>query len=510
MFDFDLGMVNWARAQFALTAMYHWLFVPLTIGISFLCAFFESLYVKTGNEEWKRITKFWMTLFGINFAIGVATGIILEFQFGTNWSNYSWIVGDIFGAPLAIEGIAAFFLEATFFAVMFFGWERVSKKQHLFATWMVAIGSNLSAWWILAANGWMQAPAGMKFNPESVRFEMENFAAVAFSKMAVSKFVHVTASSFIVASLFVVGVSCWFLLKKRHQVFARKSIMVAAVFGLISSLYTAFTGDESAYQVAQKQPMKLAAFEGLYNGEKSAGLVAAGVLDPSKSLEDQNDPFLFKVKIPGLLSLLSNRTPGTFVPGIYDLVYGNEAEGIESVESKMAKGKTALESLKVYKESKISGNLTLAESSLASFNENQKYMGHGHLSSPKDVVPPVGILFYSFHLMVALGSFFILFFAVAILLAYKDKLSSIRPFLWTGVASFFLGIISSEAGWVVAEVGRQPWAIQDMLPVTVAATNIGRGNVQATFFMFLIVFTILLVAEIMIMLKQISIGPQER
>jgi cytochrome d ubiquinol oxidase subunit I len=286
--------------------------------------------------------------------------------------------------------------------------------------------------------------------------------------------------------------------------------MVAAVFGLISSLYTAFTGDESAYQVAQKQPMKLAASEGLYNGEKSAGLVAAGVLDPSKSLEDQNDPFLFKVKIPGLLSLLSNRTPGTFVPGIHDLVYGNEAEGIESVESKMAQGKTALESLKVYKESKISGNLTLAESSLASFNENQKYMGYGHLSSPKDVVPPVGILFYSFHLMVALGSFFILFFAVAILLAYKDKLSSIRPFLWTGVASFFLGIISSEAGWVVAEVGRQPWAIQDMLPVTVAATNIGRGNVQATFFMFLIVFTILLVAEIMIMLKQISIGPQER
>jgi len=206
----DLTMVSWARATFALTAMYHWIFVPLTLGLSFICAFFESIYVKTGDEHWKKLTRFWMTLFGINFAIGVATGIILEFEFGTNWSNYSWMVGDIFGAPLAIEGIAAFFLEATFFAVMFFGWNRVSMKAHLFATWMVAIGSNLSAVWILIANGWMQHPVGMTFNPDLARFEMTDFAALVFSPVAISHFVHVTGSAFLYASLFVVAVSSWY------------------------------------------------------------------------------------------------------------------------------------------------------------------------------------------------------------------------------------------------------------------------------------------------------------
>jgi len=203
----NLTMVNWARAQFALTAMYHWLFVPLTLGLSFLIAFFETFYVKTGNAAWKKITKFWMTLFGINFAIGVATGIILEFEFGTNWSNYSWMVGDIFGAPLAAEGIFAFFLEATFFAVMFFGWDRFSRRAHLFSTWMVAIGSNLSALWILVANGWMQYPVGMRFNPDSARFEMQNFWDMLFSPVAICKFTHSTTSGFLLASLFVIAIS---------------------------------------------------------------------------------------------------------------------------------------------------------------------------------------------------------------------------------------------------------------------------------------------------------------
>ncbi|MDH4322131.1 MAG: cytochrome ubiquinol oxidase subunit I, partial [Desulfobulbaceae bacterium] len=239
-------MVNWARAQFALTAMYHWIFVPLTLGLSFLLAFYETLYYKTGNEAWKRITKFWMGLFGINFAIGVATGIILEFEFGTNWSNYSWMVGDIFGAPLAIEGIFAFFLEATFFAVMFFGWDRVSKRFHLIATWMVAIGSNLSGLWILIANGWMQRPVGMQFNPDLARFEMQDIAALIFSPVAIGKFTHATSSSFLLASLFVIGISSWYLLKGRHLEMAKKSIVVAAVFGLVSSALVGFTGDESA------------------------------------------------------------------------------------------------------------------------------------------------------------------------------------------------------------------------------------------------------------------------
>ena len=302
-----LSTVNWARAQFALTAMYHWIFVPLTLGLSFLVAFFESIYLKTGNEEWKKITKFWMTLFGINFAIGVATGIIMEFEFGTNWSNYSWMVGDIFGAPLAVEGILAFFLEATFFAVMFFGWERVSKKFHLFSTWMVAVGSNLSAMWILIANGWMQYPTGMAFNPDKARFEMQNIGEVFLSPVAISKFVHATSSSFIVAALFVVGISALFLLQKRHVREAKRSMAVAAVFGLIASLFVGLNGDESAYSVAQRQPMKLAAMEGLYQGANGAGLVAFGIPNSAKRTGDGSSPFLAEIRIPGLLSLLATR-----------------------------------------------------------------------------------------------------------------------------------------------------------------------------------------------------------
>lgn len=226
------ALVNWSRAQFALTAMYHWLFVPLTLGITFILAFMETIYVKTGNEEWKRITKFWMTLFGINFAIGVATGIILEFEFGTNWSNYSWFVGDIFGAPLAIEGILAFFMESTFIAIMFFGWNKVGKKTHLLATWLTAIGANLSALWILVANGWMQKPVGMTFNPETARNEMNNFWDVLFSPMAIDKWLHATSSGFVLAAIFVIGVSAWYLLKNREVVLAKKSMLVAAIFGL--------------------------------------------------------------------------------------------------------------------------------------------------------------------------------------------------------------------------------------------------------------------------------------
>ena len=335
MSEIDLGLVNWSRAQFALTAMYHWMFVPLTLGLSFLCAFFETIYVKTGDEKWKQLTKFWMTLFGVNFAIGVATGIILEFEFGTNWSNYSWMVGDIFGAPLAVEGIVAFFLEATFFAVMFFGWERVSKGFHLFSTWMVAVGSNLSALWILVANGWMQHPVGMEFNPESVRFEMQNFWEVLFSPVAIAKFTHTTSAGFMIAAAFVIAVSSWFLLKRRHIQMATRSILVASVFGLFSFAYLGLTGDESAYSNAYTQPMKLAAYEGLFDGEHGADLVAFGILNPAVLPGSDEDPFLFSVKIPAMLSLLANRSADSFVPGINDLVYGNEAEGIVGVDEMM-------------------------------------------------------------------------------------------------------------------------------------------------------------------------------
>jgi len=508
MGEIDLGMVNWARAQFTLTAMYHWLFVPITLGLSFLCAFFETIYVRTGNEEWKRLTKFWMTLFGINFAIGVATGIILEFEFGTNWSNYSWMVGDIFGAPLAIEGIFAFFIEATFFAVMFFGWERTSKGFHLFSTWMVAIGSNLSALWILIANGWMQFPTGMAFNPENARFEMQNIWEVVFSPVAISKFTHATVSSFVVGALFVIAISSWFLLKRRNVEMAKRSIVVATVFGLLSTIGTAVTGDESAYANAKHQPMKLAAYEGLYKGSKGAEIVAFGILTPGKKVNDDKDPFLFEIAIPKGLSLLANRDFNSFVPGINDLVYGNETEGILSVTEKIEKGKAAIADFSAFKTAGAAGDDAARAAALERFNVNQEYMGFGYLNSPEEAVPPVASTYYSFHIMVYVGTFLVLIFILFLRAIYKDELLESRGLLRFGILSFFLAYIASELGWVVAEVGRQPWAIQDMLPVKMATTNIGAGHVQTTFFIFFVLFAILMIAEIKIMLKQINIGPE--
>src|SRR4030043_526227 len=295
----DVALTDWSRAQFALTAIYPWLFVPLTLGLSFIIAMMETIYVKTGREEWKRMTRFWMTLFGINFAIGVATGIILEFEFGTNWSNYSWFVGDIFGAPLAIEGIMAFFLESTFIAVMFFGWNKVNKKFHLLSTWLVAIGASLSALWILVANAWMQYPVGMQFNPDTARNEMIRFWDVLFSPVAINKFLHTISSGYILASIFVIGVSAWFLLQKRNILFARRSIVVAAIFGFLSSVHIIATGDGSARQVAKIQPMKLAAMEGLYNGYEGVGLTVIGILKENKEYPgiDEGKDFYLRIEI---------------------------------------------------------------------------------------------------------------------------------------------------------------------------------------------------------------------
>ena len=316
----EMDFVDWSRAQFALTAIYHFLFVPLTLGLSFIIAIMETIYVKTGDKAWLEITRFWLKLFGINFAIGVATGIIMEFEFGTNWANYSWFVGDIFGAPLAIEGLLAFFMESTFFAIMFFGWDKVSKKFHLFSTWLVAIGSNLSALWILIANGWMQYPIGMKFNPDTARMEMQNFFEVALNPLGISKFLHTVTSGYTISAIFVIGISAWFLIKKRHILLAKKSIVVASAFGLITSAFLLLSGDESAYFVAQKQPMKLAAMEGLYKGETNAGLVAAGILNIAKNLGDESEPFLLEIKVPYALGIMANRGLDSFTPGINDLL----------------------------------------------------------------------------------------------------------------------------------------------------------------------------------------------
>ncbi|MBN2681691.1 MAG: cytochrome ubiquinol oxidase subunit I [Bacteroidales bacterium] len=515
MTEADISLVDWSRAQFALTAMYHWIFVPLTLGLAFIVAIMETIYVRTGNEEWKRLTKFWMTLFGINFAIGVATGIILEFEFGTNWSNYSWLVGDIFGAPLAVEGIMAFFLESTFIAVMFFGWNKVSKKFHLVSTWLVAIGSNLSALWILVANGWMQSPVGMRFNPDTARSEMENFWDVLFSPVAINKFLHTISSGYVVGSLFVVGISAWYILKGRHILFAKRSMIIAAIFGLISSIFIALTGDGSAYQVGKVQPMKLAAMEGLYEGEEGTDLVVFGIMNggkqitPDKEKQKENDDYLFAIKIPKMLSLLTARDANAFVPGINDLLYGNEEYGIESTESKMAKGKIAIKALYDYKEAKKNGDLVAAEDYRKTLEENYSYFGYGFFETPEEAVPPINLTFYSFHIMVGLGFFFIGFLMLIIWLNLKNKIEKQKLILRLAVPTIFLGYLASMLGWIVAEVGRQPWAIQDILPVKMATSHISTSSVQITFWLFAALFTVLLIAEVSIMLRQIKIGPKE-
>jgi cytochrome d ubiquinol oxidase subunit I len=513
----DISLVDWSRAQFALTAMYHWMFVPLTLGLAFIMAIMETIYVKTGNPEWKTITKFWMTLFGINFAIGVATGLILEFEFGTNWSNYSWFVGDIFGAPLAIEGIMAFFLESTFIAVMFFGWNKISKKFHLVSTWLVAFGANLSALWILVANGWMQFPTGMKFNPETARNEMENFWEVFLSPVAINKFLHTISSGYVLGSIFVLGISAWFLIRGRHKLLAKRSIIVASVFGLITSLFLVMTGDGSAYEVAQKQPMKLAAMEGLYEGQEGAGLVAVGALTPGKEYNDNKDAFLFKVEIPKMLSLLSYRDADAFVPGVKDIVEGYDytnKNGVTtndiSAEEKIKKGKIAINALANFRKAKEAGNEAKAKEYRITLEENFQYFGYGYLNDPASIIPNVPLTFYSFHIMVALGFLFIALFAVALVFIYKNNLEKQKWFLWTALFSIPLAYIASQSGWIVAEVGRQPWVIQDILPTVAAVSQIDASSVQITFWLFAAIFTALLIAEIKILIRQIKIGPKDQ
>lgn len=508
----DSLLVDWSRAQFALTAIYHWLFVPLTLGLGVIMAVMETLYYKTGDEFWKNTAKFWMKLFGINFAIGVATGLILEFQFGNNWSNYSWFVGDIFGAPLAIEGILAFFMEATFIAIMYFGWNKVSKKMHLASTWLTTIGATLSALWILIANAWMQHPVGMEFNPDTVRNEMVDFWAVALSPVAINKFFHTVLSGWILGGVFVVGVSSWFLLKKREIRFALESIKIAAIFGLIASLLTLWTGDGSAYEVAQKQPMKLAAMEGLYEGGTNQGLVAIGLLNPSKQeYNDGVEPFIFNWQIPSMLSLLAERSFDGYVPGINQLIDGGyqlkDGSTALSAEEKMRRGKIAVQALADYIDAKEKKDDAAMQMHKADLDANFSYFGYAYLDKPSDLIPNIPLTFYAFRIMVILGGYFILFFIIAIYFGKKDKLKDMRWLQWVSLLTIPLAYIAGQAGWVVAEVGRQPWAIQDILPVGAAISKLETSSVQITFFLFLVLFTILLIAEIGIMLKAIKKGP---
>ncbi|HLO59777.1 MAG TPA: cytochrome ubiquinol oxidase subunit I [Bacteroidales bacterium] len=507
----DTSLIEWSRAQFALTAMYHWLFVPLTLGLGFLIAFMETLYVKTGDEEWKKATKFWMTLFGVNFAFGVATGIILEFQFGTNWSNYSWFVGDIFGSPLAVEGILAFFLETTFIAVMFFGWNKVSKRFHLVSTWLTAIGANLSALWILVANGWMQFPAGMHFNPETARNEMVNFWDVLFSPVAINKFLHTISSGFVLASVFVTGISAWFILRKREVIFARKSMVVAGVFGIITSIYLIFTGDGSARLIAHKQPVKFAAMEGLVDGKSGAPLTVFGVV----SRKQQPADVKAKIEVPSLLSFLSFRNANAYVPGLKDFINGNPEHGVMSATEKMERGRKARQMFRDLREAKASNNTAEYEKLKATFTDQKfldeyfRYFGYSFINNPSDLIPSVPLSFNSFRIMVYLGFYFVLLFVVVLVSLFTNKIVNRKWLLWLAVISIPLPYIAGQAGWIVAEVGRQPWAIQDYLPLSAAISHIDSSAVLVTFWIFAALFTAMIVAEVRILTRQIKIGPKK-
>mgnify|MGYP000596323046 FL=1 len=513
-----LQTVDWSRAQFALTAIYHWLFVPLTLGLGVIIAIMESIYYRTGDDFWKRTTRFWMRLFGVNFAIGVATGLILEFEFGTNWSNYSHFVGDIFGAPLAIEGIMAFFLESTFIAVMYFGWGKVSRGFHLTATWLTAIGANLSAWWILVANSWMQYPTGCTFNPETVRNEMTSFWEVAFSPVAVNKFSHTVTSSFTLAALFVVGVSAWYLLKRRERQMATRSIAVASLFGLVASLVTAYSGDRSGAIVARLQPMKLAAMEALYDGCEGAPLTAVGILRPESQRTSDDDAFYFKVDIPKMLSIMSFRDAEAYVAGINDLLRGNPEQGILPAEEKIARGRVAIDELARFRDARQSGDQETVDQITRKFDpstpegreflgEYFAYFGYGYLQSPEQLVPNIPLLFYSFRVMVGAGCLFILMLVLVWWYNRRDKLAEKRWLLRLAILCIPLAYLASQAGWVVAEVGRQPWVIQDLMPVGVGVSKLPGESVATTFFIFLALFTALLIAELSILFRQIKAGP---
>lgn len=505
----EIDVVTLSRLQFALTAMYHFLFVPLTLGLSVLLAIMETTYVMTGREIWRQMTKFWGTLFGINFVLGVATGLTMEFQFGMNWSYYSHYVGDIFGAPLAIEGLMAFFLEATFVGLFFFGWDRLSKLQHLTATWAVALGTNLSALWILIANGWMQHPVGAAFNPQTMRMEVTNFYEVLFNPVAQAKFVHTVSAGYVTAAMFVLGVSAWYLLKGRHIDLAKRSIAVAASFGLLGALSVVVLGDESGYSASEHQKMKLAVMEGMWHTEKApAGFTVFGIPDQDKRETK------YTIQVPYVLGLIATRSLTEQVPGIVDLVNNTKLD-IE----KGIKAYDALMTIRAAKGQKIELKAKNA------FEENGRYLGYAYLlkryvEDPRkatetqiekaawDTVPRVWPMFWSFRLMVGLGFYFILFTGTFFYLASTGRIEKYKWLLRLAVVSIPLPWIAAELGWFVAEYGRQPWIIEGVLPTAIAVSHLGIWEVAITMTGFVAFYTVLLIIEMSLMIKAIKAGPQ--
>jgi len=503
----DPLVVDLSRIQFAATAMYHFLFVPLTIGLSFIMAIMESVYVMTGRQVWRKATIFWGTLFGINFAMGVATGIVMEFQFGMNWSYYSHYVGDVFGAPLAMEGLMAFFLEATLIGLFFFGWDRLKPVTHLIVTWAVAFGANFSALWILVANGWMQNPVGARFNPDTMRMEITDFMEVVFNSVAQAKFVHTVSAGYVCGSVFVLGVSAFYLLRGRHIELAKRSIVVAASFGLASALSVVVLGDESGYVATEHQKMKIAAMEAMYHTEPApAGLTLFAIPGADGRPE-------FEVKIPWVLGIITTRSFDRDLPGITELTEHAAlriANGIEAYKS--------LQAIKADPEDLVAR---------AEFDKRQQDLGYALLvkkyrpdvenatgeeitQAALDTVPDVWPLFWSFRIMVACGLFFIAFFALWFYRSAIRKIEKPRWLLWVAVAALPLPWIAIELGWLVAEYGRQPWVVEGVLPTFYAASGLKVSDLVISLTFFVALYTALIVVELFLMVKTIKAGPSDR
>ena len=501
---FDIDPVGLARLQFAMTALYHFLFVPLTLGLSFLLAIMESAYVMTGREIWRDMTRFWGKLFGINFAMGVATGITMEFQFGTNWAYYSHYVGDIFGAPLAIEGLMAFFLESTFVGLFFFGWDRMSKLGHLAVTWLVAIGSSMSALWILIANGWMQNPVGATFNPDTMRMELSSFWDLLFNPTAQSKFVHTVSAGYVTGAIFMLAISAYYLLNNRHRAFAKRSIIVASAFGLASALSVVVLGDESGYTVTENQKMKLAAIEAMWKTEPApASFTVFGIPD---SATHQNR---YQIQVPWALGIIATRSFNTVMPGIDDLV--------ADAKTRIKNGLIAYDAIERLKTNR---NDPAARADLSAHVND---LGHAlllrrYLADPRkadeatitkaagDIVPGVAPLFWTFRFMVGLGFYFIALFAAAFW--YTSKLDfSRRWLLWLFLWSLPLPWIAAEFGWFVAEYGRQPWAIDEVLPTFLASSSVSTAQVLFTLCGFVLFYSALAVVDVILMHKYVRMGP---
>ena len=503
----EIGLVELSRMQFALTAMYHFLFVPLTLGLSILVAIMETVYVMTDRPIWRQMTKFWGALFGINFVLGVATGITMEFQFGMNWSYYSHYVGDVFGAPLAIEGLMAFFLEATFVGLFFFGWDKLSKVQHMVVAWLVAIGSNFSALWILIANGWMQNPVGAEFNPDTMRMEMTSFFDVLFNEVAQAKFVHTVSAGYVTASIFVLGVSALFLLQDRHKDLARRSIAVASAFGLAAALSVVVLGDESGYSASHTQKMKLAAMEGMWEThEAPAPFTAIGF--PDQEARETH----YAVEIPWVMGLIGTRSLTEEIPGINDLVAESEV--------RIRDGIIAYDALMTIRTQREDTPSTVRDT----FEAHSDDLGYAmllkkYVDDPRnatedqikmaanDTVPGVAPLFWAFRIMVALGFSFIAVMAYFFYRASFKQMQFPRWSLYAAVAIIPTPWIAAELGWFVAEFGRQPWTVDGVLPTAMSASHLSITDLLITLAGFLIFYSVLFVIEVSLMVKYIRKGP---